>query len=95
MQLFLWHLKPLEHRCWSQDLLRVSNLVFPSSIKVANITLDTSAFPELQRAAKLSSAAYIGCAGKAFDVTITKKINNILTDTQVDMRIVVSGLNAD
>lgn len=44
---------------------------------------DPSAFTSLQRAAKLSSAAYTGCLGTAFDVTITKQIYNALTDTQV------------
>ncbi|KAJ5386552.1 hypothetical protein N7509_009093 [Penicillium cosmopolitanum] len=45
-------------------------------------TTDTSAFSPLARAAKLSSAAYTGCIGKAFDVTITKQIRDTLTDTQ-------------
>ncbi|KAF3386251.1 putative feruloyl esterase A [Penicillium rolfsii] len=45
-------------------------------------TSNPAAFPSLQRAAKLSSAAYTGCLGSAFDVTITKQINNLLTDTQ-------------
>ncbi|CEJ56147.1 hypothetical protein PMG11_02367 [Penicillium brasilianum] len=45
-------------------------------------TSDPSAFTSLQRAAKLSSAAYTGCLGTAFDVTITKQIYNALTDTQ-------------
>ncbi|CAI7610514.1 unnamed protein product [Penicillium pancosmium] len=45
-------------------------------------TTDTSAFSPLARAAKLSSAAYTGCVGKAFDVTITKQIRDTLTDTQ-------------
>ncbi|KGO70587.1 Lipase, class 3 [Penicillium italicum] len=40
-----------------------------------------TAFPDLHRAAKLSSAAYTGCIGKAFDVTITKRIYDLLTDT--------------
>jgi hypothetical protein len=47
------------------------------------ICTDSAAFPSLQRAAKLSSAAYTGCLGSAFDVTITKQIYNGLTDTQV------------
>lgn len=42
-------------------------------------------FAELQRAAKLSSAAYAACQGTAFDVTITKQINNAITDTQVSI----------
>ncbi|KAE8393889.1 Alpha/Beta hydrolase protein [Aspergillus alliaceus] len=43
---------------------------------------DPFAFPTLHRAALLSSAAYSGCTGSAFDVTITKQINNLVTDTQ-------------
>ncbi|KAE8311178.1 Alpha/Beta hydrolase protein [Aspergillus transmontanensis] len=39
-------------------------------------------FYNLQHAAKLSSAAYRSCNGNAFDVTITKHINDIATDTQ-------------
>ncbi|KAJ5818567.1 hypothetical protein N7474_004158 [Penicillium riverlandense] len=42
----------------------------------------TAAFAELQRAADLSSAAYTGCTGSAFDVKITKEINDATTDTQ-------------
>jgi hypothetical protein len=37
----------------------------------------------MSRAAQLSSAAYTGCLGTAFDVTITKQINDAATDTQV------------
>jgi hypothetical protein len=44
---------------------------------------DPTAFTFLQRAAKLSSAAYSGCLGSAFDVTITKQIYNGFTDTNV------------
>lgn len=51
-----------------------------------NIHIDPTAFPFLQRAAKLSSAAYTGCLGTAFDVTITKQIYNGITDTQVSIR---------
>ncbi|KAJ5692876.1 hypothetical protein N7462_002299 [Penicillium macrosclerotiorum] len=47
------------------------------------MALDSSAFASLQRAAKLSSAAYTGCIGSAFDVTITKQIYDIATDTQI------------
>ncbi|OCL13182.1 putative lipase [Glonium stellatum] len=39
-------------------------------------------FSELQRAAQLSSAAYTGCLGTAFDVIITQQINDVLTNTQ-------------
>lgn len=45
--------------------------------------LDSGIFSEMQRAAELSSAAYTGCIGSAFDVTITKQINDVATDTQV------------
>ncbi|KAL4890145.1 Alpha/Beta hydrolase protein [Aspergillus ambiguus] len=45
-------------------------------------TAAPSAFADLQRAAKLSSAAYTGCLGKAFDITITKQLNSIIDDTQ-------------
>jgi hypothetical protein len=51
-----------------------------------NIHIDPTAFPFLQRAAKLSSAAYTGCLGTAFDVTITKQIYNGITDTQVSIK---------
>ncbi|KOS38450.1 hypothetical protein ACN38_g10735 [Penicillium nordicum] len=44
-------------------------------------TAAAAAFPDLERAAKLASAAYTGCIGKAFDVTITKRIYDFLTDT--------------
>lgn len=75
---------------WTQDLLWVRNPFLSSGVKVANIALDTAAFPELQRAAQLSSAAYTGCLGKAFDVTITKRIDDFLTDTQVDMIMAIA-----
>ncbi|KAJ5888609.1 hypothetical protein N7495_008650 [Penicillium taxi] len=45
-------------------------------------TSDSSAFAALQRAANLSSAAYTGCSGSAFDITITKQINDNASDTQ-------------
>jgi hypothetical protein len=53
------------------------------TIKSYSNIADPSAFASLQRAAKLSSAAYTGCLGTAFDVTITKQIYNVITDTQV------------
>ncbi|KAJ5105941.1 hypothetical protein NUU61_003288 [Penicillium alfredii] len=43
---------------------------------------DPDAFAGLRRAAQLSSAAYTGCTSKAFDVKITKRIQDTLTDTQ-------------
>ncbi|KAL9618022.1 MAG: hypothetical protein Q9160_007211 [Pyrenula sp. 1 TL-2023] len=39
-------------------------------------------YDELSRAAGLSSGAYSACSGRAFDVTITRQINNLATDTQ-------------
>lgn len=42
-----------------------------------------SAFDDLHRSAQLSSAAYSGCAGTAFDITITKTIYDAATDTNV------------
>lgn len=46
---------------------------------------DVSAFADLRRSAQLSSAAYSGCSGTAFDVTITKTIYDVLTDTNVGL----------
>lgn len=48
---------------------------------------DSGIFAEMSRAAQLSSAAYTGCLGKAFDVTITKQINDVVTDTQVRIEL--------
>lgn len=48
---------------------------------------DSGIFSEMSRAAQLSSAAYTGCLGTAFDVTITKQINDVVTDTQVGIEI--------
>ena len=44
-----------------------------------------SAFPDLRRSAQLSSTAYTGCIGKAFNVSITKTIYDALTDTHVGL----------
>ncbi|KAI9934285.1 hypothetical protein ASPWEDRAFT_107307 [Aspergillus wentii DTO 134E9] len=49
---------------------------------ISRATSDPSAFSDLERAAKLSSAAYTGCSNTAFDVTVTKQINDAVTDTQ-------------
>ncbi|KAJ5590706.1 hypothetical protein N7450_004678 [Penicillium hetheringtonii] len=62
-------------------LALVSQAIAAPSLQ-SRATTDTSAFGPLSRAAKLSSAAYSGCLGKAFDVTITKQIRDVLTDTQ-------------
>ncbi|GAD97594.1 cytomegalovirus gH-receptor family protein, putative [Paecilomyces variotii No. 5] len=43
---------------------------------------DPGDFAELQRAAQLSSAAYSGCQNQAFDVTITKQLDDSDTGTQ-------------
>ncbi|KAJ5645018.1 hypothetical protein N7507_011029 [Penicillium longicatenatum] len=45
-------------------------------------TADTAAWSFLQRAADLSSAAYTGCTGTAFDVTITKQIYDLTTNAK-------------
>ncbi|KAJ5539747.1 lipase [Penicillium frequentans] len=45
-------------------------------------TADTAAWSFLQRAADLSSAAYTGCTGTAFDVTITKQIYDVTTNAK-------------
>ncbi|KAJ5711099.1 hypothetical protein N7488_005255 [Penicillium malachiteum] len=45
-------------------------------------TLDTAAWSSLVRAADLSSAAYTGCLGTAFDVTITKQIYDGTTNAK-------------
>ncbi|KAJ5480404.1 hypothetical protein N7530_005913 [Penicillium desertorum] len=55
--------------------------VLSAPILESRATAAASAFPDLHRAAQLSSAAYSGCRGNAFDVTITKRINDILTGT--------------
>ena len=47
-------------------------------------TVSQADFNELERAAELSSAAYSGCVGSAFGVTITLQLSNADTDTQVD-----------
>ncbi|KAL1861188.1 hypothetical protein Plec18170_001703 [Paecilomyces lecythidis] len=44
--------------------------------------MDPGDFAELQRAAQLSSAAYSGCQNQAFDVTITKQLDDSETGTQ-------------
>jgi len=44
--------------------------------------ISAALFNELHRAADLSSAAYSGCTGSAFDVTITLQLDNLGTDTQ-------------
>ncbi|KAJ5647997.1 lipase [Penicillium lividum] len=45
-------------------------------------TADTAAWSFLQRAAELSSAAYTGCTGTAFDVTITKQVYDTTTNAK-------------
>ncbi|KAJ6033871.1 hypothetical protein N7499_010037 [Penicillium canescens] len=56
--------------------------VFAAPLLEERASLDTSFWAPLRRAAQLSSAAYTGCAGKAFDITVTKSIHDALTDTQ-------------
>lgn len=53
------------------------------SNRYADLFSDTAEWTELHRAAQLASAAYTGCIGTAFDVTITKQLNDLVTDTQV------------
>lgn len=48
------------------------------------VIIDTAAWSFLQRAADLSSAAYTGCLGTAFDVTITKQIYDAATNAKVE-----------
>ncbi|CAG7948157.1 unnamed protein product [Penicillium nalgiovense] len=56
--------------------------VFAAPLLEERASIDTSFWNPLQRAAQLSSAAYTGCTGKAFDITITKKLHDTLTDAQ-------------
>ncbi|KAE8319502.1 Alpha/Beta hydrolase protein [Aspergillus transmontanensis] len=54
-----------------------------SLIKLTSASgISEETFQDLQRAAKLSSAAYAKCDTNAYDVTITKHINDIATGTQ-------------
>ncbi|RAH47513.1 putative alkaline lipase [Aspergillus brunneoviolaceus CBS 621.78] len=52
------------------------------AVPTKRATADTAEWTELHRAAQLASAAYTGCIGTAFDVTITKQLNDLVTDTQ-------------
>jgi hypothetical protein len=72
----------------------VCQFINPSLFGYESLTLsqDPGAFDDLQRAAKLSSAAYSGCVGKAFDVTITKTIRDVLTDTNVRILFVICSI---
>ncbi|KAB8247441.1 Alpha/Beta hydrolase protein [Aspergillus flavus] len=55
-----------------------------SLIKLTSASdISEKTFQDLQRAAKLSSAAYANCDTNAYDITITKHINDIATGTQV------------
>ncbi|KAL4860881.1 hypothetical protein BDV12DRAFT_191444 [Aspergillus spectabilis] len=67
------------------------NLIFAAALvglaasvptAVERSTAAPSAFADLHRAAQLSSVAYTGCIGTAFDITITKQLNNLISDTQ-------------
>ncbi|RHZ60371.1 putative alkaline lipase [Aspergillus thermomutatus] len=62
--------------------LSLASFVCAAPSLESRATSDPSAFADLQRAAELSSAAYTGCLGSAFDVTITKQIYDLATDTQ-------------
>ncbi|OJJ45159.1 hypothetical protein ASPZODRAFT_18065 [Penicilliopsis zonata CBS 506.65] len=63
-------------------LLTGVSVASASPALLGRATSDPSAFAALQRSAELSSAAYTGCTGTAFDVTITLQINDAETDTQ-------------
>ncbi|MCJ1314561.1 hypothetical protein MMC25_008243 [Agyrium rufum] len=62
----------------------IASLQYVSALPIEEkrATADPGAFPEMQRAAQLSSAAYSICQFQAFDVTITKQINSILSNTE-------------
>ena len=70
----------LESRATAGGSIRQPGVI---RIDSSNLSQDASAFPDLHRAAQLSSAAYSGCRGNAFDVTITKRIDHLLTGTDV------------
>ncbi|KAJ6167701.1 hypothetical protein N7497_000544 [Penicillium chrysogenum] len=55
---------------------------FAAPLLEERASIDTSFWDPLRRAAQLSSAAYTGCTGTAFDITITKKLHDTLTDAQ-------------
>ncbi|PWY64262.1 lipase [Aspergillus heteromorphus CBS 117.55] len=62
--------------------LALSPLALAGPLFQPRATADSGAYDEFHRTAQLSSAAYTGCIGTAFDVTITKQINELSTDTQ-------------
>ncbi|KAJ5293724.1 hypothetical protein N7508_008545 [Penicillium antarcticum] len=62
--------------------IAIISQVFAAPVLEARASLDTSLWTPLHRAAQLSSAAYTGCSSKAFDITVTKSIQDTLTDTQ-------------
>ncbi|CRG91789.1 putative feruloyl esterase A [Talaromyces islandicus] len=64
------------------SLMALGAGVYASPVLLGRASSDSGEFAELQRAAKLSSAAYTGCTGSAFDVTITKQLNDAATNTQ-------------
>ena len=78
---------------WRSEPLEVSPIGHRASTMLENIAkpslIATQAeFDELRRAAQLSSGAYSACQGRAFDVTITRQLNNFGTDTQVCPQLV-------
>ncbi|PYH80545.1 lipase [Aspergillus uvarum CBS 121591] len=63
-------------------LAGVAMIPVACAVPTKRATADTAEWTELHRAAQLASAAYTGCIGTAFDVTITKQLNDLVTDTQ-------------
>ncbi|PYH41787.1 putative alkaline lipase [Aspergillus saccharolyticus JOP 1030-1] len=63
-------------------LAGVAMIPVACAVPTKRATADPAEWTELHRAAQLSSAAYTGCTGTAFDVTITKQLNDLVTDTQ-------------
>jgi Lipase (class 3) len=64
-------------------LLSVATVALAApTLKTRDSIISSSDFNELHRAAQLSSAAYSGCQGSAFGVTITHQLSNGATDTQ-------------
>ncbi|KAH8691689.1 hypothetical protein BGW36DRAFT_400911 [Talaromyces proteolyticus] len=64
------------------SLIALITWAYASPLLQGRATSDPGVFAEMQRAAKLSSAAYTGYTGTAFDATITTQLNDKATDTQ-------------
>ncbi|PWY71141.1 lipase [Aspergillus eucalypticola CBS 122712] len=63
-------------------LVGVAVIPVAYAVTAKRATPDPAEWTELHRAALLSSAAYSGCVGSAFDVTITKQIYDVITDAK-------------